>query len=170
MSKTKGTSKEVLEKGLSSDVKTFSEESAISLVDMDNQLLVSPELVKEIKKKGLAYRWVNGIKLRNNHGFDPRQWTPYQVKKEVGGQNNYFGGTDSEGYIRRGDLILCVRLQRLNDAVKERNINRNKALAGEHRKATKEQLKQLQRDAGLSNSRITEGYDEEGDEAFEGDE
>jgi hypothetical protein len=149
-----------VQKGTPVSVKTQAQESSISLASMDDQLAVSPKLIAEIEAKGLVHRWINAVKYKSNYGYDSRQWQPYQVKKNEGVENNFYGFTDSEGYIRRGDLILAVRKKEVNDLVKARNANKIKNLAGTQRKQAKEQIKQSLKSADSDSAKIYDDYDE----------
>jgi hypothetical protein len=134
-----------------------------ALLDMEDQLAIDPSLTAELKAKGLAHRWINGVKHKSNFGYDSRSWTPYKREKTNGLETiSAYGYADSEGFIRRGDLVLAVRPQAIQDAVKTKNINKNNALAGDHKKMSVEQMKQTFRDGGISkSSKILDDYDDE---------
>lgn len=127
----------------------------------DDQLAVSPNIIKEIEEQGLTYRWINAIKFQDNHGFDSRQWYPYKMKNPI----NIGGLTakDSEGYIRRGDLILAVQTNEVAARRKARTEMRRKALNNtvQNREAAKE-LQKAMRDNGID-AKVHEGYDENGE-------
>ena len=146
-------------KGTPVSAKTEAQEAPISLADLDNQLAVDPKLIAEFEAAGLAHRWINAIKYKNNYGYDARMWQPYVVKK-TGLENNYYGFTDDSGYIRRGDLILAVRKKELHEAVRERNANKIRNLAGAQRKNAKAEMEKTMREAGVDGAKIFEGYDE----------
>lgn len=156
---SKGTTKPSFTKGTPIEAKEDESVDA-SIFDMDNRLLIDPALIEEMERKGLAYRWVNAIKLKENHGFDARQWKPYKREKSEGLENNFFGGTDSEGYTRRADLILCARPRKVHEQVKARNQSKIDALAGNHRQATREQLQEAARERGIK-SRFMDTSDDD---------
>lgn len=149
-----------LQKGTPVSAKTEAQESSISLTDFDNQLAVDPKLVAEMEAKGLAHRWINGIKYKNNYGYDARQWQPYKAEKKVGLENNFYGFTDSEGFIRRGDMVLAVRPKAVHEMAKQRNANKINNLKGNPSKKAAEDLKKTMKDAGVDGAKIYEGYDE----------
>ena len=123
--------------------------------DFTDQLAVPPAILQEIKDKNLAHRWVNAAKLAANYGFDSRQWTPYKPEKTPGGM---FSGVDSEGYIRRGDLILAVQSQQLN-AKRRAIIDAKNARNKGHNKQAAEMLKEAFKKSGVK-AKISEGFDE----------
>lgn len=145
MSKTRPTLKD----------KEASTQESLNLNDYSDMTALDPALKSEIEGKGLVYRWINAHKLQSNFGFDPRQWAPY---KREGAQKTAFSQTDSEGYVRRGDLILAVQsaetFNRRRSIVKRKNeLNKN------HLKSQAADLRKGFSDAGLR-ARVTEGYEE----------
>ena len=135
--------------------KEISTSAPIDTGDFNDMTSIDPALQAELESKNLEYRWVNAKKLQENYGFDPRQWTPY--RSETVGKNP-FSQRDSEGYIRRGDLILAVQSKEI--ANKRRNVvkmknDRNK----QHLRQSASELKETFRRAGVR-ADISEGYDE----------
>ena len=158
-------SKPVSTKGTPIEAKIQAQEAPLSDVagvDFDDQLALDPRLKSEIIKKGLVFRWINGVKYKAAFGYDARQWQPYKRSEtSVQLENNSFGYADSEGFIRRGDMILAVRSKALNDAEKQRNQNKINNLESNFKKKAVDGLKQSFKEAGLSeSSSIIEGYDE----------
>lgn len=131
-------------------------ENSISTAVEADAFSLDAALLQEIAQKGLEHRWVNATKLQANFGHDPRSWMPY--RRETAG-NSVFGGTDSEGYVRRGDLILCVQSKEVSARRKARVEAKNAANKA-HIKQSANQLKESFRQAGIK-AKITEGYDEE---------
>lgn len=128
----------------------------------DDQFAVAPAIKQEIESQGLVYRWINAHKLQANYGFDSRQWQPYKMKNPIN-----FGGLeskDSEGYIRRGDLILAVQTQEVAGRRRAITERRRQALnnAVQNKEAARE-LKKAMSDAGIQ-AKVYEGYDENGEE------
>lgn len=121
---------------------------------------VSPEIVREIKSKGMVHRWINAKKLQDNYGFDRRQWKPYKKNEGASVTSNSFGGTDSEGYIRRGDLILAVRPQAVNDRVASEIRRKNGNLQKSQQKVAAEEMRQSLKESGVAGIKVHEGYDE----------
>lgn len=132
--------------------------------DFDDQLAIEPSLKKEILAKGLVFRWINGAKHKANYGYDSRRWTPYKREKTEGLENNSYGFTDSEGFIRRGDLILAVRKKEIHDLSRERIRSKTRNLAGEAKKAVVEQIKAGRKEVGMDDDfTIHEGYEDPSD-------
>jgi len=130
---------------------------AYSEFDLDDALAIEPALVAEIKSKGMVHRWINGAKFKANFGFDSRRWVPY--KRESQG-NSAFGFTDSEGFTRRGDLILAVRSEGINAAHKAKIAHKNSNLAANQNKRAADEIRQQMVDANIKSAKISEGYDE----------
>lgn len=125
--------------------------------DMDDQLAIDPLIKAEIEGKGLVFRWINAHKLKENFGFDSRRWIPY--KPEVKGDTAY-GFQDSEGYVRRGDLLLGVRSKEINAAHRAKIDRKNKGLAATQSKQAADELRSRLKDAGIKGAKIYDGYDE----------
>jgi hypothetical protein len=127
----------------------------MQLVDETDHLAIDPVVLEDIKSKNLAYRWINAVKFKDMHGFDSRRWMPY--KAEIGSnKNNAYGYADSEGYIRRGDMLLAVQPMHINEARKTKIANRNKTLSSMQSKQAAQEL----RNALGSSGKVIEGYDE----------
>lgn len=137
------------------------EQSAASIGSSIEQdyFYIPPQLLKEIESKNMVCRWINAKKLQENYGFDRRQWTPYK-KEGAELTKNAFGGTDSEGYIRRGDLILAVRSKAVHERNSSQIASKNKNLNKITNKKAAEELRQSFREAGVSGVKVTEGYDD----------
>lgn len=101
--------------------------------DMQDNTAIDPKLKAEIEGKNLKYRWINASKFKEAYGFDKRMWRPYKVDEKSSMSSSTYGTSDSEGYVRRGDLILAVRPveihQKAEDLIKQRNLA-NKAAMG----------------------------------------
>ncbi len=130
---------------------------AFSEFDLEDSLAVEPQLLAEIKAKGQVHRWINGAKFKSNFGFDARRWVPY--KRESKG-TDAFGFTDSEGYTRRGDLILATRSVEVNSAHRAKLDRKNKNLSAAQNKQAADELRQSMKDAGIKGAKIIEGYEE----------
>lgn len=125
--------------------------------DFNNFFAIDPELKKEIEGKGMAYRWVNAIKLKANYGFDARQWAPYKREGQVSGMSTF---SDPEGFIRRGDLILAVQPKAVAAARKAQVASRNKSQSlAERNKAQAEELRRQLRSNDIK-ADISEGYED----------
>lgn len=134
--------------------------SDFSHEDLDYNLLkLDPELVKELKGKGLAYRWINAKKFQAGGNFHQSGWRPYKREQDKPvGAMDFSYGVSPEGYIQRHDLLLAVKTQseysRWQAKIKRRadimsGVNRNRA----------DELRQAAKEAGVK-MKITEGYEE----------
>jgi hypothetical protein len=138
--------------------------NGFSMVDYDNfdfqdKLAVDPSLIKELKNKNLKYRWINAHQLTANYGFDSRMWRPYKAEKSM--KSSVYGQSDSEGYIRRGDLILAVQPNEIFNKRKQIIDQRN--LANKAAMGSKEAAKSLRASFKANNikGKIEEDSDSE---------
>lgn len=130
--------------------------AGIAQFDETDAFAIDPLLLKELKEKGLAHRWINAKKWKDNYGFDPRMWAPYKRESKMTPGYEAYGITDSEGYTRRGDLILAAQSEQVAARRREKIANKNKALQKDHQKVAAEQLRRDLKGQG----KVTEGYDE----------
>jgi hypothetical protein len=136
--------------------KQAAEQLSTPNMDFNDQLFLDEALKKELGDKKLAYRWINAHTLKKNYGFDRRQWKPYK-RESADASPHGFG--DTEGFTRRGDLILAVRPQEISDRQKKINQARNNAYAASQNKQAAEELKETFSRAGVK-SKVYEGYDD----------
>lgn len=134
----------------------------ISLTDIfSDKLGLDPEIVSEIKAKGLAYRFIAVPHLQKNGGTHEYGWRPY--KRECGTLDNVQAatlGSDPDGYIRRGDLVLAVRPQELHE--KHRAWLKQEAEAASAVQENKfEEARDLVR--GTRSVKVHEGYADPGE-------
>lgn len=86
-----------------------------------NLLAVDPELKAELDRKGLAYRFINAKQYQQNYGFHRTGWRVYKREATASsGSMDFSMGTDPEGYVRRGDLILAVKPKEMQEAHKQK--------------------------------------------------
>ncbi len=131
-------------------------DQALSTANDPTQYDVDPQLLKEIRDKGLKERWISRGKYLANHG-DSRGYRPYQMevaKMEKKGSLDFQYGVDPEGYICRGDLILAVRPNALHEANKRKIENKNRAQLG----YSKQAADKLRETTGM---KVIEGYEDE---------
>lgn len=137
------------------------QQSPASLEDIfGNTLSVDSEMAESLGKKGLEYRWISMKKYADMGNSHERAWRP--VKRSECGmidQSSIINGSDPDGYIRRGDLVLAVRSKDLGDkhraflkvqADRQKNVQRDHA----------NELKDFVKKSGI-NAKISEGYDDE---------
>ena len=148
MSKDKRVSLEDKEAGLSSGLDVAFDET--------DQLSIDPALKQELKNANMSYRWINAKKWKDNYGFDPRMWAPYKRQSKMPPGYEAFGMVDSEGYTRRGDLILAAQTNAVAQKRKDKIASKNKALAGDQNKKAAQSL----RESLQGKARVIEGYEE----------
>ena len=136
--------------------KEFASGAPVAQFDETDNFAIDPLLKKELHEKKLEYRWINAKKWKDNYGFDPRMWTPYKRESKMTPGYEAYGMTDSEGYTRRGDLILAAQAEHIAAKRKERIANKNKNLSLDHQKQVAEELRRGLKGQG----KIIEGYDE----------
>lgn len=138
--------------------KKVAKASQLSLDDVfGNNLALDKNIVEEIEKKGLVYRFVSKKTLTDMGGHHPRGWVPY--KPESNGTMGFLFGSSPDGYIHRGDLILAVRSAELNERHKLylNQEARRKSVAPKH--AAKE-LRSMIESSGAE-VKVHEGYEDE---------
>jgi hypothetical protein len=124
-----------------------------------NQLAVPAEIQEELAEQGLEGRWLNAKTLHSNQGYHPKGWSVYRRKAPTVDSSAFKFGSDPDGIIRRGDLILGVKTTEKADlhrrhlssrADRYSNINADKA----------QELRDLMSTSGFKKAKVYEGYDE----------
>lgn len=129
----------------------------------DDPLSLDPVLKAELEKKELAYRWINAKTFQENYGFHRSGWKPYkrEITQEKKGSLDFERGSDPEGYVRMGDLVLAVKPEEQQVRHREKLEAKRKLYSGENQqKAINEQLHEINRKSG-GKLKIHEGYDDE---------
>lgn len=86
-----------------------------------NPLGVDEDLKSLLESKGFAIRFINHKQYADFGGSHPAHWKPISKKKlkELGYDtmdvHDFSNGSDVDGYIRRGDLVLAVRSKEINE-------------------------------------------------------
>jgi len=128
-----------------------------------NRLAIPEAVQNEIDSQNLAARWVAANTLAANNGYHKNGWVAYKSKGTNVGDFRF--GTDPEGVIRRGSMILAVRPMEIHESHKEFLAERAQAPIGKDRKAHQRQaakeLRKMAQDSGI-NTVIEEG-DEDND-------
>lgn len=126
-----------------------------------NEMDLDPDLVAEIKAKGLGYRFINATQFRKT-GSHKARWVPY--KRDAKTVTDSIFGADPDGYIRNGDLILAVKPQEKIDQHRAYLREKAASLSGINKKHA-EEFREFAKESGVK-SHISEGYgqDDEGDE------
>lgn len=123
------------------DKQEASEASMVNF-DPDDHLAIDPSLLQELQDKGLAHRWINAKKNKDNYGFDSRGWTPYKRDSKPTPGFEAFGNTDAENYTRRGDLVLAAQSTFIAEKRKAKIADRNRRLSGDHQKSAAQSLRE----------------------------
>lgn len=127
--------------------------------EASDSFAIDPNLIKELKDKNLAYKWINAIKHKASYGFDRRGWQPYKRESKPIGATEAYGYADPEGFVRRSDMILAVRPQALHDRKMAEIRAKSQGNAKDFQKQSASQLKNALKDGGI-NAKVHEGYDE----------
>jgi hypothetical protein len=141
--------------------KAVKREKPIEMSDVfTNDLDLDPLLAEELKKKNLVGRFINATNFKKT-GSHRARWVPYQRESKSG-----LFGSDPEGFIRRGDLVLAVKPL---EAVKQhRALLRQRAQAQSTPSTNANHAKQIREMAAESgvNTIVSEGFgeDAQGDE------
>ena len=112
-----------------------------------NKLSIPAALQQELDDAGYDYRWLNEAVYRQNYNMHKSGWKPYHVKNKRAMPSEI----DSEGILRRGDLILGVRPKDLSNQHRQKINDANLRQSGKAMQKKKtEEFKQLMKDTGLS--------------------
>lgn len=152
-----------MSKSITKDAKQSALNSSVAETAFDDSdnLAIDPALKREIDGKGLVHRWINSNTLKSNYGFDPRRWSPYKREGKASSGSESFGYTDTEGFIRRGDLILAVQSKEIATVRKNKVENRTKQLqTAVNGQAASAELRRTFREAGVQGAKVFDGYDE----------
>lgn len=78
-----------------------------------NMLKLDPELESELKSKGLAWRFVDAKKLLESGGYHAKGWSVYKRtgSSDTIGSSEFKFGSDPDGIVRRGSMVLAVKTQ-----------------------------------------------------------
>lgn len=122
-----------------------------------NTLGIDPAVAKEIEAKGLVYRFISAPQLQKMGGYHPRGWKPYKQDRGTMDVHSLQFGSDPDGFIRRGELILAVRPKDLNE--KHKAVLKQKAARGRETQTTHaNELKEMIR--GSVGMQVHEGYED----------
>lgn len=124
---------------------------------------IDEALKAELAENGLACRFINFKQYRENYGIHKSGWVAYKRKSKDPTPAGDLFGSDPDGYVRRGDMILAVKKQEDADKQKKFLQQRSTTLQGNYNKEKAEELRKLMRDSGVQ-AQIHEGYDENGDD------
>lgn len=122
-----------------------------------NDLALNPEIKAQLKSEGLEWRFINRLQFREKGNSHRSHWQPYQLKT-ANGQAGV--GTDAEGMVVRGDLVLAVRPKEIADRHRQFLEAKRARYRGYNREVADE-MRQRAREEGVSRAmKVHEGYDD----------
>lgn len=123
-------------------------------------LLDIPGNIKqELEAKGLEGRWISFKTYADNYGYHKQGWTVFKSDSSTL-PTGVLQGSNPDGIIRRGDLVLACRTKEACD--EHRQILQDRAdRAKGYNKAKADELRQLAKENSVD-AKIYEGYDENG--------
>lgn len=128
-----------------------------------NALSVPQEIKEELDRKGLEGRFVDAEKLYKMGGYHPKGWVPYKRDKKEGdtlGTVDWKFGSDPEGVIRRGSVILAVKSKESAQKHRDYLVTRAERLSPQNfDKEKAEELRQVAKD-NRADAVVTEGYED----------
>lgn len=131
----------------------------MSLSDVfGNPLEVPKQVAEALTKQNKVWRWVSYRQLVDNGGHHDKGWSAVKAK-DCGIVDTSAFGSDPDGYIRRGTLVLAVRSSEVNDKHKaylKQEADRYSKVQSRHAS----ELRQYAKAAGIDMS-VSEGYGEE---------
>lgn len=89
-----------------------------------NRLDVPEHYIKEAAEMECECRWISAKELKENHGAHPRGWVAWKFKSKaedgiLDSSRFAYGAGDTDGVVRRADLVLAVRPVALGDQHRE---------------------------------------------------
>lgn len=125
-----------------------------------DMLAVSNDIQNELKSKGLVWRWVDYMRMKQMDGYHPRGWVLYKRKADDKlDKDEVRIGRDPSGLIRRGSLVLAVRPKETNDRHKAYLKHRASQYTVKSKKKELDGLKQKAKQLNLD-TKIVDGYEE----------
>lgn len=120
-----------------------------------NRQRIPDDVLAELKAQGLVGRWLNAKKLYDNQGYHEKGWRVYKRQKPAQTAIEFKTGSDPEGVVRRGDMILGVKTV---DEVAKHKAYLRAASERQMGSATKN-AQELRKMMGRS-GKVIEGYDD----------
>lgn len=114
-----------------------------------NRLSLPQSLKDKLTAEGLDWRFINANQFRQSGGMHTSHWVPYKFSQGEFGSN-------AEGILQRGDVILATRPKAVTVAHKDYLKKRNDALS----RVNKQHATELKKQLGAAGAKVYEGYDE----------
>jgi hypothetical protein len=120
-----------------------------------NNQRIPEDVQADLDSQGLVGRWLNAKKLYDNQGYHKMGWVPYKRKGPATGVSEFRTGSDPEGIVRRGDMILGVRTKAKNEEHKAYLKHKASVQEGSQAQSATE-LRKLMGKSG----KVIEGYED----------
>lgn len=114
-----------------------------------NRLSLPQELKDRITSEGMDWRFINASQFRQSGGYHASHWQPYKLTSGEFGSN-------AEGILVRGDLILAARPKAVSQKHREVLDRRNKAQQG----INKQHAADLKKELRAAGAKVFEGYED----------
>lgn len=125
-----------------------------------NRLQVSPEVLEDIKSRGLEHRWINASEFHANDNQHQWGWQAYKRPESLQSTQAAVLGNSPDGTIRRKELILAVRPKEWGDAHRS-SIAQTQRRLNNYKKASAQEIQGMAKNGRLS----TNFTDDSGDES-----
>jgi hypothetical protein len=116
---------------------------------------IPDDILKELDEQGLVGRWINAKKVYENQGYHEKGWRVYKRKSAAATPIEFKTGSDPDGIIRRGDMLLGVKTK--EEASKHKTYL---AQAAERQKGAAAKSAQELRKMMGGQGKVFEGYEE----------
>jgi hypothetical protein len=108
----------------------------------DAMMKIDPALAAQFKKDGLVYRWINKKQYEANGNVHRSHWKAYRRDSASSSSADFVNGSNPEGYIVRGDMLLAVRTEKMAKSHRSYLDKQNELKAGIQKRQAQE-LKEL---------------------------
>lgn len=136
-----------------------------------NPLGLDTEITDCITKHGFSYRFINYKQFVDMGGSHVAHWRPVRLSQlKTWGYDTMAGqalleGNDTDGFIRRGDLVLAIRNKEINEKHKA-YLRQEASAASNSQENHANQLREFVRSSGLK-AQVEEGYEHPDEEVTE---
>lgn len=132
--------------------------SATQYGDFDDENDIDDALKKELKAKGLQYRFVDFKQAKLNGGRNRSGWMVYRRESEDPRLAGIAALADPDGLVRSGSMVLAVKTIQGAERQRAKIRAQSEAQAG-YNKAVAEELDKETRSKLGGGSKIVSGYD-----------
>lgn len=159
----KASPKKAAEKALKSRKKPFAADTGN--IFGSNRLEVPQVYMEEAQEMGCEVRWISAKELKEKHGHHDKKWIAWKFRTKLDdgildSSRFAFGAGDSEGVVRRGDLVLAVRPVEVGDAHRQQ-LAEKRSIYNRFGAAKRKEYKDFVRSAMGKDAKAYEGYDED---------